>query len=237
MNLVTLTFTLLLPFSLFAQDVVTQKRSHQGVFIQAIQTKQIFKDSRTASSKFRTGLVVGFYQHFDLGMRLQLRGGAGISAYQVDMIDYSPVFGSDIDPGGGIDYKKSYLENSADILQINLPVNIRYKLWGSEEHAFAAVGFEGRIVVADKISAYFQESGLSYRMIDNTPFYESRTFNVAAQLEFGYEIEINQSRKMNVSIVAKHGLLSQFDGFYSSAMKNILEGRALDIGVGIGFIF
>jgi hypothetical protein len=80
MKSINLFLTLLLPFTLVAQDLESQKRSHQGVFIHAIRTKQVFKDSYAASSKFRTGIVFGFYQHFDLGARLQFRGGAGISA-------------------------------------------------------------------------------------------------------------------------------------------------------------
>jgi hypothetical protein len=238
MKLITLTF-LLLPCTLLAQDLASQKRSHQGLFLQVVQSKQVFKNSfATASSKFKTGLAIGFYQHFDLGARFQLRIGGGLSAYQVDERDYSPVFGLDIDPGSGIDIKKSYVDNKADILQFNIPLNVRYKLWGSARHGFAAIGAEGRYVVADDIKAYIQESGLSHRMIDHSPFYESRAFNFAAHLEFGYEFEINQSRKMHVSILAKHSLLTQFDDdFHGSAFYHILNSRALDIGVGMGVVF
>lgn len=40
-----------------------------------------------------------------------------------------------------------------------------------------------------------------------------------------------------MSILAKQSLLSQFDGIPAPAMFHILNGRALDIGVGMGMIF
>jgi hypothetical protein len=213
------------------QDAAS-KRSHQGVFVHLIGTTQVF-GNELGESKFRPGAGLGIYQHFDIGARTQLRFGGGISFYQIDETDYTPMFGGD--GTGHVDVYKSYLHQTVDIVQINLPVNVRYKLWGAAAHAYLAVGIEGRYVVKDKFNARIQESGNGFIEIDNEPFYESRKFNVAGHLELGYEFPFG-THKFNVSFIGKHSLASQFEGF-APAFAQILKGRALDLGVGLGLIF
>jgi hypothetical protein len=230
-------FTLCILFAVesMGQNADVSKRSHQGVFVHLIGTTQVF-GNELGESKFRPGVGFGIYQHFDIGARTQLRIGGGISCYQIDETDYTPMFGDDVDQGTGrVDVYKSYLHQTVDIVQINLPVNVRYKLWGLAAHAFLAVGIEGRYVVKDKFKARIQESGNGFSEFNTEPFYASRKLNIAAQLELGYEFPFG-THKLNVSIIGKHSLASQFEGF-APAFAQILKGRALDLGIGLGLIF
>lgn len=218
-----------------AQEGGTPRSSHQGIFAQTMQTKQVFNNA-LGTSEWKFSGAIGFYQHFDLGAKTQLRIGAALSSYQINETDYSPMFGSDLDTATWqVDVYKSYIDNRVEILQINIPVNVRYKLFGTANHTYIAGGLEGRFVIRDQFTARINESGHILREIDNEPFFESRIPVIAGHLEVGYEF-LTGDHKINISAIVKRGLISQFTG-RGSAFRNIHRGHALDLGIGVGFIF
>lgn len=226
---------LLSPFLSRGQGITDDAHSHFGIFTHLVATKQVF-NYELASSVFKPGYTVGMYHLLDLGSRLQLRIGGAVTSYRIDEKDYSPSFPGDYNPvTGEVDIRKSYMENKVNIAEINLPVNIRYKLWGTEKHVFVAGGIEGRWIIHDRFEARILESGVHYLEFDPDPIYDVRKSMLAGHLELGYEVPW-KGHKLNVSLVSKYGFSTQIKG-EGHAFYGIYQGHRLDIGLGLGLIF
>lgn len=228
---------LLLSVSAFvaAQSPAADKHSYQGIFLQLFQTKQIFNDKNAASS-FKPGLGLGFYQHFDLSPKVQLRLGGSLSFYKMKETDYSPVFPGDINPGGSPDLKRSYFRSEVEIFQLNFPINLRFKLSDEQKHFFAITGIALGIPLFDNFNSLLNESGQSISRFDGEMFIDSRSLNILIQPGIGFEFPVSKGHKMHVEFLAGYGLLSQFTESRSGFM-NFLEGKPLSLGACVGIVF
>lgn len=230
-----LTILILGSLNCVSQNDEQVKSSHQGIFLQVTQSKQVFKNE-FASSKYLTGFAIGIQQHFDLSSKFQLRLGGAVSSIKIDEIDYSPTFGTDLDTlTWEVDIYKSYVHNVVNLLQVQFPINVRFKLAGETNHIYLAGGLEGRFVISDKFNTRIQESGYGYLDIDNEPFFKTRSPTISGLIDLGYEFPV-RNRKVNVSIISKFGLNTQFKG-EGGAFMNVIAGRSFDVGFGIGMIF
>lgn len=201
-------------------------------------TKLVVEDDFVASG-FKPGLAVGYMQHIDMGPKVQVRIGGGFSIHKIEVRDYSPMFPDDFNPATGqVDIYKSYIQNDADMIQIIIPVNLRWKLSGEARHLYIAGGFEGRVVIKDTYQSGLMESGVVYHESNSDPHFKARSPVLYGQAEWGYEFPF-QKNKMNISLTGKYGLTTQFDEGNNAldAFDGIRAAYPLDIGVGIGLVF
>lgn len=182
-------------------------------------------DDDLVESENQFGLTIQPIIGYQLNNRIEIISGMLYVLNQVNMIDYSLVFGCDINMDG-INYRNSWMENDVRVHYLGLPLQAKYNFSKEGSTVYLRLGYNQLIKIKESGSSTIHQCNDLIETMSNR---EVR--DLASEIEFGVGVEIDSKAhsKLLLEVVGGYSLT----GVYTDhpTFKNI---RILDIGLRIG---
>ena len=223
--------TVLILASLLYGNLYGQIEIDYGFHINPKLSKFIYEDNSVSTAdKTLTYSLGGIF--FLRKNQFEISTGINFNRLSINQIDYSPIFGCDINLSSGADIYNSYFRDNYQIYYLGLPVNIFY-LFTKKKNFYIDVGGEFLIRQSEKNKTYLVECGNNERQVSGNP--TSKTQNTLFKINSGIGY-LYEKEKYTIFIepIVEYSITKIYEesGVISDLTNN---ARSLEFGIKIGF--
>lgn len=226
---ILLSTLLFVSLNTFGQEV---RSKHFGISVLPKINKPIFEDSNLGSGKNTNAVDIQFDFFYDYRSRIQFTSGLSLKSLSTSSIDYSAVLPCDVSPNG-VEVLNSWYEDRLNIKYLGIPLGVKLKLIGSENHFYSRIGAELLLKVNHTSDSYLIECGINeLELEDNIVNTPSNTV-ITGNFGIGYEMQLSQKLKFYLEPVIGYTITSIYNeaGIIGDLTNNLY---ILDYGMRIG---
>ena len=137
---------------------------------------------------------IGIDFSYDRGSRLQFK--TGLSYFRLNSIqkDFSPTFPCDIRPSSVIE--NSFINDKHRLNYIGLPVGLRVKLLGNQNHVYLSLGIEMFYRISDSHESTLFVCGSNEINLDSNLIFSNENIYLNCSFGIGYEFGLTKKIKL-----------------------------------------
>lgn len=173
------------------------------------------------------GFTIQAVVSYAFNPRIEILSGLVYEFNRIEMVDYSPLFNSDINEGIP-DFKKSWLENRAKVHYLGIPLHAKYNFSPEGNSGYLRLGYNQLFKVGGGNTADLHQSGIT---VTKT---ERELSELSGEIEMGIGFEIGSMGNSTLLLEAVGGYAVTGAFKEHAIYKNI---RMWDLGVRIGVLF
>lgn len=222
-----------LVFSISSQETI--KPYQFGIHVAPKKTTYRFQDADKSESKSQFGIEAGVDFFYHLSKKLTLKSGLSYHFLHNKQIDYSITFGSDIDftnSGSQVNLQNSWFEDDFKAHYVGLPIELRFKLLGNENHLYTKLGLELLWKFAGSEEIYLIENMGSASLLEMNPTRKLNRTLTLVNYGIGYQIKLSNRQFLYLESQINY---STKNIFQSSSILNNSKILNLGLAFGVGF--
>jgi len=203
-------------------------------------TKQIFEDSKKGNGKSSFGIEIGFDFFYNISKKINFKAGISYNFIQLDQIDFSPIFGSNLFLNNGpvqnsdneIVLRNSWFEDEYKIHYVGIPLELRLKLIGKENFLYTKLGIEALLKINESTTSFLIESMSPRRKLESNPTQNLTSTIFQINFGIGYQLKLNSKQELYIEPQIEYSFNNIFQE--TSLVNN---SKFLNLGIMTGLRF
>jgi len=214
-----------------------EKNFQFGISSYLNRTVQIFEDSNLGISDNSNNFAISGDVFYAISSKVELKSGLSINQVRINLVDYSLLFGCDLDPISGVSNEsRSYTKQDYRTYYLGIPLESKIKMIGEENHVYIRLGMEFLFKLGSSKEILLSECGGEEREVSGSATHNLRNVIYNLTSGIGIEAKILKDKKMYIEPQVNYSATSLFEeaGIVSDLTNNV---RIIQYGILLGIKF